>query len=64
MKLRLEKTIKIKKAYFLGDETKVKVKRENENVTLELPASLPDEEASVLVLELNKTTSEIEPYEL
>ncbi len=64
LKFTLKKEISLKKAYFLGDQTKVKVKRENEKVTLELPVSLPDESATVIVLELNKAASEIEPYEL
>jgi len=56
----LEKGIKIKKAYFLGDKTKVKVKSDKEETKLLLPSGMPDEVASVIVLELNTVASEIE----
>ena len=60
----LEKEIKVKKAYFLGEKTKVKVKRNEKGVSISLPASLPDDIAPVIVLELNKAASEMEPREL
>lgn len=63
LKLSLEKEVKIKKAYILGDNTKVKVKRDKEKVLLQLPDDLPDL-APVLVLELHKHTPEMEPREL
>ena len=61
LKVQLEEGIKIKKAYFLADKTKVKVKSGKGETTLRLPSALPDEAASVIVLELNKSASEIEP---
>ena len=60
----LKKEIKVKKAYFLGEKIKVKVKRQNESVSLSLPVNLPDDIAPVIVLELNKSASEMEPREL
>ena len=64
LKISLEKGIKIKKAYFLADKSKVKVKSNKGETTLRLPSALPDEAASVIVLELNTAASEIEPTSL
>ena len=55
--------IKVKKAYFLADKSKVKFKQDMENFKLSLPFTLPDEHVNVLVLELNREASEIEPRE-
>ncbi len=51
--------VKINKAYFLDVETPIKVTQYKESVNIELPDTLPDEIASVLVLELNKPAAEI-----
>jgi alpha-L-fucosidase len=64
LKITLANEIRLKKAYLLGDHTAVKFRRESENITLNLPVSIPDEAATVIVLELNKAAAEIEPREL
>ncbi len=64
LKFTLANEIRLKKAYLLGDHTAVKFRRETENITLKLPLSLPDEAATVIVLELNKAASDIEPCKL
>ncbi|MFK5974180.1 MAG: alpha-L-fucosidase [Flavobacteriaceae bacterium] len=48
------KGIKIKKAYFLDGNTSVQVDQGRESFTINLPEILPDDIASVIVLELNK----------
>ena len=62
--LPLEKEIRIKAARFLVDGTPVKLKRNSDSYTLSLPGSLPDKTATVIVLELDKPASEIEPIKL
>ena len=54
------KGIKIKKAYFLDGNTPVPIDRDKEFIKINLPESLPDAIASVVVLELNKPAQNIE----
>ena len=63
LNLPLKEGINIKKAYCLQDGSPLQLKREKEMFTLILPESLPDEDATVIVLELDKPASEIEPIE-
>ena len=60
LKIALPDKIKVKKAYFLADNSKVKFGQDSEKLTLALPSAMPDEHANVLVLELNREASEIE----
>ena len=62
--LTLPEGVEIRKAYFLQDGNTVTVHRRGDRLTLDLPGSLPDEVASVIVLELDTPSSEIEPIEL
>jgi alpha-L-fucosidase len=64
LKFTLPKEIRLKKAYLLGDHKALKFKLESENISLDVPVTLPDESATVIVLELNKAAAEIEPREL
>ncbi len=61
--LPFPKGVKINKAHFLDGKTPVKFAQGKESVTINLPDELPDEIASVLVLELNKSASEIDVIE-
>ena len=60
LSLPFPKGTKINKAYFLDGEIPVQIKQGKDSVTISLPTSLPDDIASVLVLELNKPASEID----
>jgi alpha-L-fucosidase len=64
VKLPLDAKIGIKKAYFLMDDTPIALKRTGNNFTLGLPASLPDETATVVVVELDGEAADIEPIKL
>lgn len=58
--LPFPKEVSVNKAYFLDGATPLKIKQRKESVTISLPLNLPDEIASVIVLELNKPASEID----
>jgi hypothetical protein len=56
--------IAIKSASFLVNGAALTFKKKNDSYTLRLPASLPDETATVIVLELDHSAHEIEPVKL
>lgn len=58
--LPFPKSVKINSAYFLDGNTSVKTTRDKQSVRISMPHNLPDETASVLVLELNEPSSTIE----
>ncbi len=58
--LPLEKDIQIKSASFLQNNSSLKISRDNDTFTLQLPEKLPDEVASIVVLELATAASEID----
>ena len=64
LKLPLEEGIVIREAHLLQDGSPLKLKRDKDSFSLALPESLPDEIATVIVLELDSPASEIEPIEL
>lgn len=57
------KDVKVKKAYFLEGNTKVDFRQSREDISIDLPNVLPDKVATVIVLELNKTASDIDVIE-
>jgi alpha-L-fucosidase len=57
--LPFPKAFKIKKAYFLDGNQKVEIERNKSSITIKLPKILPNETASVLVMELNKSAMDI-----
>lgn len=61
--LPFPKAIKINKAYFLDGNVQVSLNQDKASFNLNLPDSLPDEIASVVVLELNKPAADIEVIE-
>ena len=61
--LPFPKSIKINKAYFLDGNAQVKVNQDKASFDINLPDSLPDEIASVIVLELNKPAADIDVIE-
>ena len=62
--LPLSEGFQIKTASFLEDGTAIKFKRTKDTFILSMPDSLPDETATVIVLELNQPAGEIEPIKL
>ncbi|MDY7396966.1 alpha-L-fucosidase [Aureibaculum sp. 2210JD6-5] len=58
--LPIVKGIKIKKVYFLDGKTPLKFNQEKNTINIGLPKMLPDDIASVIVLELNKTAATID----
>ncbi|MDX2432506.1 MAG: alpha-L-fucosidase [Bacteroides sp.] len=64
LNLNLEKAIKLKKAYFLSDNSKLKFKRDGESIKIQLPSRPSEEDTRVIVLELKQDASEIEPFAL
>ncbi len=58
--LALEKDIQIKSASFLQNNSSLKISRDNDTFTLQLPKKLPDEVASIVVLELETAASDID----
>jgi alpha-L-fucosidase len=64
VKLPLDKDIRILRAYFQVNGKPVQVNREKDHLTLTIPRSLPDEVATVVVLELDGPASEIETMKL
>ena len=61
--LPFPRAIKINKAYFLDGNAQVSLSQDKASFNLNLPDPLPDEIASVVVLELNKPAAEIEVIE-
>jgi alpha-L-fucosidase len=57
IKLPVESGFRIQKAYFLQTGQSVSLEREAKGVILNLPATLPDKMATVLVLELDRPAS-------
>lgn len=62
--LPLGKGVRVEKAYFLQNNAPVQFKQQGGKATLELPAELPDQLASVLVLSLDQAASNIALTEL
>jgi len=62
--LVLEEDISVKSACFLQDNTPLKVSRDKEILTLNLPGKLPDEVATVIELTLDRPASKIDPIKL
>lgn len=58
--LPFPKDIKIEKAYFLKNGTPLQITRDKSSITINLPETMPDAEASVLVLELNRSALDID----
>lgn len=58
LELPLPAKTKLKKAYFLANGTSVDFEQHKSGITVDLPEILPDTVATVLVLELNKPTTE------
>ncbi len=64
LKLPLEEGIIIREAHLLQDGSPLKLKRDKDSFSLTLPEPLPDEIATVIVLELDRPASEIKIVEL
>jgi alpha-L-fucosidase len=64
LSLPMAEGIAIKSASFLVNGAALTFKKKNDSYTLRLPASLPDETATVIVLELDHSAHEIEPVKL
>jgi len=62
--LPMQDGLGIKGAYFLQDGSPLKMKREKDSFTLNLPGKLPDKVATVIVLELETSASEIDLIKL
>ena len=61
--LPFPKGVKIKNAYFLQDGQVVKIDKNKSSIIINLPESLPDVVASVVVLELDKLAMEIDVWQ-
>jgi len=64
LKLPLTEGIKIRQAYFLQNQRSLIINRQKDEITLTLPELLPDEVATVVVLELDRPASEIDIIKL
>jgi len=62
--LPLQEDIKIRKVYFLQDGKSLNLERDGKKFSVNLPGSLPQKAAAVLVLELDQSASQIELIEL
>ncbi len=62
--LPMEDGIRVKNARFLQNGTPLKMKQKERRIILSLPATLPDEVATVIVLELDTPASELTLIEL
>jgi len=62
--LPMQEGIGIKSANFLQDDSPLKVQRDKDSFTLNLPGKLPDKVATVIVLELETAASEIDLIKL
>ena len=60
LSLKMPKELKVKKAYFLQSGAAVEVSNNKGSIDITLPKSLPDKVASVIVLEINKLSLDIE----
>ncbi len=60
LKLPFPKGVKIEKAYFLDGNISLNIDQDKESIKVSLPDTLPDDIASVVVLELNKSAMDIE----
>ncbi|HUH47007.1 MAG TPA: alpha-L-fucosidase, partial [Arenibacter sp.] len=58
--LPFPKNIKIKKAYFLKNGVPLQIARDKSSITINLPEIMPDDEASVIVLDLNRSALDID----
>ena len=63
LKLPFLKGIKVEKAYFLEGNKLVNFSQGKQSIEISLPETLPDDVASVIVLELNKPALDIEVIE-
>ncbi len=63
LKLPFKKGTKINKAYFLDGNNSLGFSQKKESIEIGLPDTLPDDIASVIVLELNKPAVDIEVME-
>ncbi|MDA0196087.1 MAG: alpha-L-fucosidase, partial [Bacteroidetes bacterium] len=61
--LPFPKKIKVNKAYFLDGNSTVTFNQNKKSIDVSLPETLPDDIASVIVLELNKQASDMEVIE-
>jgi len=59
--LPLKEAIQIQKVSFLQDGEPISVNREGDNIKLTLPGTMPDKVATVVVLEIDGSASEIQP---
>ncbi len=60
LELPFPETISIQKAYFLNDNSIVHVNQSEKGISISLPESLPDNIASVIVLEIDQPALDIE----
>lgn len=58
--LPFPKGIKIEKAYFLKNGAPLQIARDKSSITINLAETMPDDEASVLVLDLNRSALDID----
>ncbi len=63
LELPFPKEIKVKKAYFLDGEEKISFKQIKNVLKVQFPETLPDNIATVIVLELNKSAKDMEVIE-
>jgi alpha-L-fucosidase len=61
LEIALEKAVKVKKAFFLDGNVPILMKQKKGVLCLSLPEVLPDELASVIVLELDTPASDMDP---
>jgi alpha-L-fucosidase len=64
LKLPLADGVRIRQAYFLQNQGSLKITRQKDHITLALPDTLPDEIATVIVLDLDTPASEIDVMKL
>lgn len=60
LKLPFVNGIKIEKTYFLDGMKQLSTNQKGQDIEIHIPDGLPDENASVIVLELNKTAAELD----
>ncbi|MDN5202154.1 alpha-L-fucosidase [Fulvivirgaceae bacterium BMA10] len=63
LKLLFPSKVKIRRAYFLNGNTSLAVVRDKDNIDINLPQKLPDDIATVIVLELNKSAFAVDIIE-
>jgi len=64
LKLPLQEGFEILQAFFLQEGVPLKLKKQTDGYILSLPETLPDEAATVIVLDLDRPASEIDLIEL